>query len=383
MRLLLISGTHPDAAHISGVRAARFAAELARAGHHCVLLCPPLPGQPPTDPVSLSRDWSTPLVVAAALPDARAHRFGSLGTMVNILRYGGNRIDLAKGLRVAGDALIETFRPQAMWCTFGTLETVAVTRALGRRNAIPWLFDIKDNPDVYIPRLLRPVLARRLHGWAALQGNSQLHADEAQRWLRVRPEVVYSGVDTVFFERQPVGSAQPAYVTLVGSVYFADKLDCFIDGVAAYNRSAKAPLRILHLGSQLAMLERSAARHGGIVPVEGAGYVVPAEMARICQGAIANAYIFNKQTFHHKAFELFACGRPVIAFGGELPETIDQARRLGVVLDRPADSPGIVAALNTAMALPGGPLRPEHVSFFTWREQTAMVGSALANITGS
>jgi len=383
LRLLLISGTHPDAAHISGVRAARFAAELARAGHQCVLLCPPLPGAAPTGALGLSRDWSTPLVVAAALPDAPPRRFGSLGTMANLLRFGGNRTDLARGLRTAGDSLIKAFGPQAMWCTFGNLETVVATRALGRHHGIPWLFDVKDNADLYLPRSLRPILARRLHGWSALQANSRLHADAAERWLGARPEIVYSGVDSVFFESRPADPARRAYVTLVGGLYFQDKLDTFVDGVAAYNRSGHAPLGIVHLGSQQAMLERSAARHGGAVPVESPGYVGPAEMAGMCQGAVANAYVFHGQTFHHKTFELFACRRPVIAFGGELPESIEQAERLGAHLAAPSDVPGVVAALQSAAALSAEPFPATADRFFTWREQAAMVETAIGNIIGS
>jgi hypothetical protein len=383
LRLLLISGTHPDAAHISGVRAARFAAELARAGHQCVLLCPPLPGGPATGPANLSRDWSTPLVVSAALPDVPPRRFGSLGTMANILRFGGNRTDLTRGLRVAGGALIKAFRPQAMWCTFGNLETVVATRALGLRHSIPWLFDVKDNADLYLPRSLRPILTRRLRGWSALQANSRLHADAAERWLGARPEIIYSGVDSVFFEPQPANPTRRAYVTLVGGLYFQDKVDAFVDAVASYNRSAQAPLGIIHLGSQQAMLERSAVRHDGAVPVEAAGYVAPAEMARLCQGAIANAYIFHGQTFHHKTFELFACRRPVIAFGGELPESIEQAERLGARLASPSDLPGVVAALQSAAALSAGPIPGTTDRFFTWHEQAAMVETTIGNITRS
>ncbi|MEO7689440.1 MAG: glycosyltransferase [Sphingomonas sp.] len=381
--MLLISGTHPDAAHVSGVRAARFATELARAGHHCILLCPPRPGQAATGPMDLSRDWATPFVISAALPEVPPRRFGSLGTMTNLLRFGGNRTDLARGLRIAGDALIKTFRPQAMWCTFGNLETVAATRALGRRHGIPWLFDIKDNADLYLPRSLRPALARRLRGWSALQANSRLHADAAERWLGAAPEIVYSGVDSVFFEPQPADPERRAYITLVGGLYFEAKLDAFVDGVATYNRSARAPLSIIHLGSQQAMLERSAARHGGLVAVEAAGYVAPAEMAGLCQGAVANAYVFHGQTFHHKTFELFACRRPVIAFGGELPESIEQAERLGVNLASPSDVPGVVAALQSAAALSAEPISTATDRFFTWREQAAMVEAAIGNIIRS
>ena len=131
------------------------------------------------------------------------------------------------------------------------------------------------------------------------------------------------------------------------------------------------------------MLERSAARHDGLVPVEAAGYIAPAEMAGLCQGAIANAYIFHGRTFHHKTFELFACRRPVIAFGGELPESIEQAERLNANLARPWDVPGVVAALQSASALPHGPMPTATDRFFTWAEQAAMVEMAIGSIIRS
>jgi len=84
MDILLINGTHPAAPHISGVRAGRFASELARMGHRCVLICPPMPGMAARDPASIAtHDWSRPLII-----EEDRH----------IVGHGRRRLDLTPGL---------------------------------------------------------------------------------------------------------------------------------------------------------------------------------------------------------------------------------------------------------------------------------------------
>ncbi|HWU72478.1 MAG TPA: hypothetical protein VN137_03280, partial [Sphingomonas sp.] len=90
MDILLINGTHPAAPHISGIRASRFAVELARMGHRCVLICPPLPGMAAKEPPPIaSHDWSRPLIVEADDPPPSGGN--AIATFANLLRYGGRR----------------------------------------------------------------------------------------------------------------------------------------------------------------------------------------------------------------------------------------------------------------------------------------------------
>ena len=157
----------------------------------------------------------------------------------------------------------------------------------------------------------------------------------------------------------------------MGGLYHRDLVDRFVEGVATHNRDpAQAPLEIVHIGSQLDLLQDIAARHG--VTVRGTGYVDTVEMARICQSALANAYIFHGQTFHHKLFELLACGRPVIAFGGELSESTALAAHLGMPLETPQSPRALVPLLANLGAAAFGQAAPRD-RFFTWPDQAAML----------
>jgi glycosyltransferase involved in cell wall biosynthesis len=375
MDILLINGTHPAAPHISGVRAGRFAAEFARMGHRCVLICPPLPGKPAKDPAPIaSHDWSRPLIVEADDPPPTGGN--AIVTFVNLLRYGGRRTGFQRNVVARGRALAAEFRPQIGWATFGSLEAVTALRTLAREQHFPWIFDDKDNPDIYVPRAARLLLAWRLRGYAALQANSVLHADAARAWLGHTADVIYSGVDSCFFERHPAPEPERRYVTLVGSLYYRETVDAILGAVAEFNAtSGRPPVSLVHLGNQGDWLENSRG-----VDIHLPGYVSPDEMARLCQHALANIYVFLGRTFHHKLFELLACRRPVIAYGGELPESIAEAERLHALLAVPTDPAALVAALRVAESFEPDPRMPER--FFTWPEQAAMVEAAMRRLIG-
>jgi hypothetical protein len=380
MNILLVSGTHPRTPHISGIRAARFADELARLGHRCVLLCPTVPGEDASDAPTAGHNWSMPYIAAVVEPPAEQSG-GAIGTAARLLRFGGNRVGLYRAMVAKWAALREDFRADAVWATFGTLEAAFAARQIARHARLPWLLDVKDNADLYIPGALRWPLAWRLRGFGALQSNAVLHAEAAARWLGQPAEIVYSGVDPCLFPATPV--VPQRYVTLVGGLYHRHLVDAFVDGIAAFNRtSGDAPVGILHLGTQLAMLEASAARHGEIVPVSSPGYVTPPEMAAICQAALANGYVFFGRGFHHKLLELLACRRPLIAYGGELPESLALAASLHAPLHTPATPDALTATLATIDA-PGYAIDPRlPARFFTWPEQAAMVDTAMRRLAG-
>jgi hypothetical protein len=375
MDILLINGTHPAAPHISGVRAGRFAAELARMGHRCVLICPPLPGMAaqPSQPVA-THDWSRPLIIEADDPPPAGG--SALHTFANMLLHGGRRVGFQRNAVARGRALAAEFRPDVGWATFGSLEAVTALRTLARDQQFPWIFDDKDNPDLYVPRPARHLLAWRLRGFGALQANAALHAEAAERWLGRPAEVVYSGVDPCFFEAPAPAEPARRYVTLTGSLYFKETVAEIVDGIARHNaRSALPPLGIVYLGHDGDWLDNDRG-----VAVELPGYVSTDEMARICQHAVANLYVFFGRGFHHKLFELLACRRPVIAYGGELRESIAEADRLHAPLAVPTTPAMLVTALTAAERFDPDPRMPER--FFTWPEQAAMVEAAMRRLIG-
>jgi glycosyltransferase involved in cell wall biosynthesis len=375
MDILLINGTHPAAPHISGVRAGRFATELARMGHRCVLICPPLPGMAAKGPTPIaSHDWSRPLIVEADDPPPAGGN--AIATFANVLRYGGRRTGFQRNVVARGRALVPDFQPQVGWATFGSLEAVTALRTLAREQHFPWIFDDKDNPEIYVPSAARLPLAWRLRGYAALQANSVLHADAARAWLGNTAEVIYSGVDSAFFEPHPTPEPARHYVTLVGSLYYRETVDAILSAIAEFNTtSGRPPVSLIHLGNQGDWLENDRG-----VDIHLPGYVSPDVMARLCQHALANIYVFLGRTFHHKLFELLACRRPVIAYGGELPESIAEAERLHAPLATSTTPAALVTALTAAESFAPDPRMPER--FFTWPEQAAMVEAAMRRLIG-
>ncbi len=376
MDILLINGTHPGAPHISGVRAGRFATELTRMGHRCVLICPPRPDAQAGSPGSVAaHDWSQPLIVEAGDPGPTGSG-NAVATFADLLRYGGRRAAFQRNVISAGRALTGDFRPQVGWATFGSLEAVTALRTLAREQGFPWIFDDKDNPDIYVPRAVRLPLAWRLRGYAALQANSMLHAEAARRWLGDTAEVIYSGVDACFFEPHPAPVPPRRYVTLVGSLYYRETVDAILGAIAELNAtSGQAPVSVIHLGKQGDWL-----RNDRGVEIELPGYVSPDDMARLCQHALANIYVFLGRTFHHKLFELLACRRPVIAYGGELRESVAETDRLHASLSTPTTSSALIDALVAAESFVPHPQMPER--FFTWPEQAAMVEDAMRRLIG-
>jgi len=263
----------------------------------------------------------------------------------------------------------------------GPLETVVATRALARSARCPWLFDIKDNIDIYLRRSLRWPVKQRIRGWAALQANSRLHGETASRWLKTPIETVYSGVDACFFERRkdPQLAATP-YVTIVGSLYRPDLVREIVEGIAESNRRTGRTLGIVHLGTQLAMLQEANTALGSPLSIQCPGYVSTDEMAAICQQAVANIYVFLGMTFHHKLFELLACDRPTIAYGGELPESIEEAHRLGKPLSTPQSTGQLAETLDQLEVAEHCSAPKASHPFFTWQEQAAKVERALERL---
>ena len=387
MRLVFFSGTHPDTKHISGIRAARFAHELARAGHQCALLCPTLDEKAHTrlDPRQFGiHDWATPLIVPIRARESTSRLpalFKPAATALNVVRFGGNKHELYRAMIVSAEQIALHFPPDAAWATFGTLETVMATSRFAGRAGIPWVFDVKDNPDLYVPRFARRHLARQFGGCGALTSNAELHAQAAEKWLRRPAEVIFSSVEDAFFTRRNADLEHP-YVTLSGGLYHQDRVDAFVAGVAAHNRLTRAPLKIIYMGSQIDMLEQ-AARHHSEVEIENFGYVETCRMAHVCQAAMANAYIFFGRGFHHKLFELLACNRPVIAFGGELPESKLQAANLDKRLETPESSSGLSDILNDISFSTREPATDSTDKFFLWSQQAACLEKIFGNIIRS
>lgn len=361
MNLLLINPVHPSTPHISGVRAWRFARELAGMGHRVVLLTGSKAGEdvcPHVLPLD-KHDWRQPLILAPTAFAPTATGWGSgllrkLGTSWNMLRHGGYHAAWADAAVAAVNQLYPQFAPHVIWATVGKMESAFVARRLSRSLSVPWVLDLKDNWQLFVPAPLRLAMAWRVGGWSAVTTNAGSTADDARRWHGADPRVVYSGVDEAFF-RAARGCSGPVdeecfVINLVGSLYFDDKLKELLRGIDLWSRSLplaeRERVRVRYLGGDTAMFETAVRTTRLSVRTTAQGYLGIEEMAGAAGSAAVNAYVAHDGGFHHKLLELLASGRPLIAFPRESSESRAVATEFGGQLLEPEDIDGVSGALD-------------------------------------
>ena len=386
MKLAVVTTVHPATPHISAMRTWRFAQALAARGHQPVLICAgPAVGTaaPVRRPEPARHDWSRPLVLE--VPAAPVRWTGRAFTLVRLLVDGGNLAPWTRAAVAAARGLIQDFRPDLVWTTFGRLEAVIAGRRIARVAGCPWVLDLKDNWELYVPAPLRRAMVRRISGWAALTANAEFNRDLARRGLGGEATVVYSGVDAAFLAR--AGHLDPGAgfaINLVGSLYDPRWLAVLLAGVrrwaAALAPEARRELRLVYLGADQRAFAAGLVRQPPGIAAASTGWVAVADLARACRGAGVNAYLFHPGTFHHKLLELLACGRPVLAVPGERAESRVLAAGTGGDL-RTAASPAAVARelarAHTRWRAAVGPAPAGPFAPFGWDAQAAVLEGVL------
>lgn len=309
--------------------------------------------------------------------------------MVRLVTTGGYQGAWVEAAVGAAIARCDDFRPQVIWATFGQMEAVMVARRLAKRFRVPWVLDLKDNWSLFVPKGLRRFMAWRTRGWSALTANGGLTREQGQRWQRITPELIYSGVDQVFLEPQapPPDLAQETVLNLVGGLYFHQPLQVLLEGLACWAASrppSQPPLKLVYYGVDG---ERLAAANCTLDPsskltIDSKGYVAPLALASACQHAVANAYIGHPGTFHHKTLELLACGRPLLVVPGEREESRRLARQVtGCLIE--AETPTAVAAACARAELDWQqrprPCPNQALQHFSWSAQAGLLEQVLVD----
>jgi len=357
VRLLFVNPTHPFTPHISGTRAWRFAEELAKSGHQVVLLCATLNHNHTADDGGIEdHDWRKPFVLACD-PDG-TNRVGNAVlsapvrkavTVWSLLLHGGTMRRWATMADTAARRLFDRFRPDVVWATFGRMEAVFVARRVAYAVRCPWVLDIKDNWELYVPAGLRRMLVARTKGWAALTANSCFTQEKARIWQGTEATVIYSGVDPAFFADHTLGCRDSDLfcINLVGGLYYREKLVDFVGGLKQWADSLASDernkIQLRYLGGDRELFQEVASVGNLAIDVTTTGYIPVYEMAQHCRCCALNVYIAHGSGFHHKLLELLACGRPVIAYPTELEESRVLARYIGGELLTP-NTPAAVAS---------------------------------------
>lgn len=395
MNILMLNPVHPSVPHISAVRAWRFARELSALGHQVVLVTKPAASGVPTGTSLLDgHDWAAPCVLACgsaqAAPSGMSGRgiFRKLETAVGLLMHGGRDAEWRREAERIAAGMPEDQVPDVIWCTFGKGEAVVAARRIAKTLKRPWVFDLKDNWELYVPRGLRRVMAWRFSGWACATANAQLTADLLRKWHDADPVIVYSGVERAFYPAQVQPPTEEAFVVnLVGSVYSRQRLEQFLLGIRQwFNRldaTDQARFTLNYFGGDVDVVRSVACELFADLPIRVHGYIPVETLARHCLGAAANAYLAlaSNAGFHHKLLELLATGKPVIAFPEERSESIELAATFGTPLRIASDSMELAAILSQIhqdTPVEKSRQRPENGrKSYSWLEQTRLLEQVL------
>lgn len=349
-----------------------FARAMSRRGHQVILLTD---GDPTGVPVPRrvgseilgavsSHDWSEPLVLAVpamATWSTDAVRVGRLPVLLrkavtawHFVVHGGVLPGWTAAVRRELPEVLGAFRPELVWATFGNTSNLAVAQTVARAVRCPWVADIKDNWEAFVPAPLHRYMAWRFRDAIALSANAEHHLAIARRWhAQEMAEVVYSGVaDCLFDDTAGIPSTDGRYLLLLGATYSERVLDDYLLGVRQWLGNAapavRSEFRIRYAGSDEARVRRAILRAGleGISQVYGQ---LPLDrMARLARGAFACSYLWAPFTFHHKLLELLVAGRAVIAFPGEHAESRCLAEGISTPFHVCGDQDTLCAALQAS-----------------------------------
>jgi glycosyltransferase involved in cell wall biosynthesis len=373
LNILIVNPVHPATPHISAVRAWRFAQCLSAFGHRVVLLTVPPPGAAP-DPRSridqlTEHDWASPIILEVDDDPAPTSPLPvilrKIRTAARLVWSGG-----AKGgwVRRATATMLRAaprFRPDVVWCTFGMMEAVFAARSVARRLRCPWVLDIKDNWELFVPLGLRRVMAARTAGWVSITSNALFTAERARRWQGTSAEVIYSGIDAAFFGPIEAGRSDKEFqINLVGSLYFPEHLDTLLEGIGTWSRALtktqRSRVRVSYLGGDTDLFNSVANRRIPAIEREALGFIPLDDLAARCRRAAVNAYVAHWGGFHHKLLELLACRKPILVCPAEGGEANQLATEVDAHLLESDSASGVAAHL--------------HDLFERWREDAGSVG---------
>lgn len=406
MNFVFVNHMHPATPHVSGMRSWYFARELAKRGHRVVQICEWREGAEPAPfPDQLGRrlqqhDWAEPMLLAIK-PEIRAllKFVRARGTsaplrkflvMWSYLRHSGMFTDFSQAAQPYLCVLARDFRPNATWGLFGNTDCWLIAQRLSRLAGCPWVADMKDSWEVFIRQPLRGMLARRFRDMSACTSNAEFNAHVLERWFPPKPVVVYSGVDSGFFQPSPSASDSGCFrLTLTGSVHDLSILQRFVAGLRAWlvegglsTEKGSLRLEVIYAGASAEKVAPHLMPLESLARVQVKGYVPLFELASLCRSATVNAYIWNSNCFHHKLLELLSCERPVIAFPGETEESRGLAMACGAQLLCPANEDELKATLGRLFEQVGSPVSAHVVSdSFSWQAQARGLEQVLEQAT--
>jgi hypothetical protein len=296
---------------------------------------------------------------------------------------GGPFADWVDGTRPYWDVLKTAFGPQAAWGIFGNTGAWIIAREIARRSGAPWVMDLKDGWDHFVPAGMRRATAWRFAGAAAATALSRAHAGELRRRFGVAAEVVYSGIPSAALEPPGAAGAETSDIVVTGALYDTESVEVLIAGLGLWLAGGARP-RLRYFGADGDRLRGALATLAPSCDIDIQGYRPLPELLDALGRSRVNLYVRSPRTlFHHKLIELLSRGRPIVTIGEESDEARRIAAELGGDLRGAAGAEDLAQELGrawnaTAMAPPDRVA----LSRYTWDAQAAGLERTLERVVG-
>ncbi len=398
MRAVFVNQCHPETPHVCAVRLRGFARALAAKGHRVVLLTECLGGAvAATDRRGLAdrlagHQWEE--VFHVGCPPAAAPLLGRLHD--GRLPWGLRQATVAASFVFAGGVfahwrrasrpsvahLARSFRPEIVWGSFGITDAWNIARDLAGAAGCPWIADLKDNWDNFVPFGLRQLLPGRYRDAAHMTALSDAHAGIGRRRFGLDTTTVYSGFPLDSLQR-PVADPDDGVFRIVsaGSIYDGEALKTLIAGIGGWlaKRAATTPVEFHYRGGDRGRVAALAAPLAGRCTVDTRPFVAADELHALQRHAAVNVYPrYAPMLFHHKFVECLATGRPIICVPSETAECRRIAKDTGTALYS-CDSAGEIE--NALCAIDGRRMPPADVgrlARYSWERQADVLGNVFA-----
>jgi glycosyltransferase involved in cell wall biosynthesis len=374
VRAVFVNHCHPDTPHVCATRMREFAWAMARRGHQIILLTETLDGASGNlspDAVAeeiRKHDFSSPYYLACPPSGVRAARMlrtGQLpwGVRQSVIlwlffRHHGVFTDWLEGVRQIRETLANEFKPDLVWGTFGNTDCWNISRDLAHQATCPWIADIKDPWQVFIPTLLRARLARQYADAALMTAFSNTHASAADVYFSQEKRVIHSGVDPQPIARAEVYSGDDdIWISLTGSVYAPDNTSTLFSAIASWaariDDNTRSKVTFHYAGAEAEAIEAQLGQLKTLINTRIQGRLSQQDYFDLLKSCQLNFYITNKNTFHQKTLELLSMGRPVASFPAETDEALGIAKRYGSTLYSCSTASDVKCALDSVLSIPG------------------------------
>ncbi len=387
LKVLFVNELSPNDVRIGAFRMRELSAAMARQGHSIILFTTAANNETITDLSKLSsvidqHNFSHPLHICCGRkksflqPRIRKGQLPKLLNKILIFCYYffsiGVTRDWKQGSKPFWRPLAKIFSPDVVIGTFGNTDCLMITKKIAHYANAPWVIDMKDSWNNFVPALFRRYTAEKFKDTALITVLAEFYLKDAAEFFPEIPRcVIYSGFPSYLLEKNTHKKEVGKYkIFLVGSHYNKIHLRILLNGIQQWAEKQSDFVELHYLGSDHEVIDNEFAAIAGNLHTVNHGQVTFETYIDFLQQADVLCYVHLDVTFHHKSTELLAFQKPIICVPFEHSEAIKLAENAKIPLFQCRDSHAVISALQTCFASED-PLiiNKEFLRLFTWDAQ--------------